>query len=305
LSEININTENSLVVRELITRFRVKDVMSTTLRTAKGTDPLRVLQKQMKDNRISGIPVVDDQMHLEGITTVDDIISALDGGYINEKCEDHMTSNPIVLEQHLPLTVAVSYFEKYSFRRFPVVDHENRLVGIISGRDILSKLLYEINSEVDKLEELLPEDSIKSSEFFYRKFKVDAKDMENAGNGSGDIKKFCTRSGFGRKLSRRVGIAAFELEINIAVHSEGGSLTVVRDEHSLQIIAQDRGPGIEDVEAAMTEGFSTANEWVRSYGFGAGMGLPNIKRVCDQFHISSDKDHGTMVTATFNLDPSV
>lgn len=302
MPEIKINQSESLVVRELITRLRIYDVMSTTLHTAKEEDSLRTIQKLMKTAKVSGIPIVDENWYLKGIITVDDIIRALDKGYIDEPAGQHMVQGIITLEDTFPLTVGISYFEKYSFRRFPVVNKNNRLVGIISGRDVLNALLYEINNEVDKLEELIPESKIHSSEFFYRKFHVEAKNMETAGLASAEIKKFCKRSNFHRKLIRRIGVACFELEINIAVHSLGGSITIVRDKDHIQIIAQDKGPGIEDLDAAMREGFSTANDWVRSYGFGAGMGLPNIKRVSDNFHISSDNAHGTMVTATFNLD---
>lgn len=302
MTEMKFNQTESLVVRELITRLRIYDVMSTTLHTAQQEDTLRDIQKIMKEKKISGIPIISKEWQLLGIITVDDIIEALDKGHINETAGAHMTTGLITLKDQYPLAVGISHFEKYSFRRFPVVNRNDKLVGMISGRDILNALLYEINNEVDKLEELLPEEKIHSTEFFYRKFKVKAKDMEEAGKASAEIKKFCKRSNFNRKLIRRIGVAAFELEINIAVHSLGGSLTIVRDKNNIQIISQDKGPGIEDLDAAMREGFSTANDWVRSYGFGAGMGLPNIKRVSDYFHISSDKEHGTMVTATFKVD---
>lgn len=276
--------------------------MCQKLFTAKPDDTLRDVQHMMRDCGISGIPIVDEGQFLLGIITVDDIINALDHGYINDMVKDHMTTNVVTLEAHLPLAVGLSYFEKHPFRRFPVLNREGKLAGIISGRDILGTLLSEINQEVDKLEELLPEDKIHHTEFFYRKFQIEARNMETAGNASAEIKKFCTRSGFPRKLCRRIAVAAFELEINIAVHSEGGYLTVIRDSEHIQIIAKDTGPGIIDLEKAMTEGFSTASDWVRSYGFGAGMGLPNIKRVSDTFHISSSRNQGTMVTATFDLD---
>ncbi len=299
---MSIEGSESLVIRELITRLRVSDVMCKTVITARETETLRDIQNSMRKSRISGIPVVDDTNHILGLITVDDIIKALDHDHITETAEQHMTTEPITLEEHLPLSIGIGYFEKHHFGRFPVCNKEGVLTGIISRRDILATLLLEIRAEVDKLEELIPEDKIHRTEFYYRKFAIESRNMETAGNASGQIKKFCKRSGLNRKLARRIGVASFELEINIAVHSDGGSITVVREEDHIQIIANDRGPGIDDLDKALTEGFSTANDWVRSYGFGAGMGLPNIKRVCDEFHISSDKAHGTMVTATFFLN---
>ncbi len=302
MGTIELRHQNSLVIRELITRLRISEVMCKTLFTASPDDTLRSIQKKMRSHGISGIPIVDSEQRLLGLVSVDDIINALDQGYIEESAEKHMTTGVVTLEEHLPLAVGISFFERHPFRRFPVLNREGKLSGIVSGRDILGTLLSEINSEVDKLEEMIPEDKIHSTEFFYRKFHVESRNMEKAGTASAEIKKFCTRSGFSRQLIRRIAVASFELEINIAVHSSGGSMTITRDSNSVQIISKDTGPGIEDLEKAMTEGFSTASDWVRSYGFGAGMGLPNTKRVADNFHISSSKRHGTMVTCSFDIN---
>ncbi len=302
MAPIPIEGSESLVIRELITRLRVSDVMCRDLITSTPTAPLREIQDTMRKSRISGVPIVNDTNHIIGLVTVDDIIKALDHGHIEESAQKHMTAEPITLAEHLPLSIGIGYFEQHHFGRFPVCNKDGVLTGIISRRDILATLLQEIRAEVDKLEELIPEDKIHSTEFFYRKFSIESRNMETAGNASGEIKKFCNRSGLNRKLTRRIGVAAFELEINIAVHSDGGSLTIVREDDHIIITSNDRGPGIIDLDKAMSEGFSTANDWVRSYGFGAGMGLPNVKRVCDEFHISSNKDHGTMVTATFFLN---
>jgi CBS domain-containing protein len=276
--------------------------MNVIVLKGKPTATLREIQNIMRENKISGVPICDDNNVLIGMVTVDDIIKALDGNYINDTAENHMSRNIVTLDANLPLSVAFSYFEKYQFRRFPIVDSEHKLAGIISGRDILGKLLHLFNQEVGKLEELIPEEKILSQEFYYKKYSVVAKDMDNAGNASGEIKHYCEQCGLPRKLNRRIGVAAFELEINIAVHSLGGTISISRKGNELQIISQDIGPGIENIDLAMQEGYSSANDWVRSYGFGAGMGLPNIKRVSDIFDIRSNKVSGTTVTATFFID---
>ncbi|MGM0443822.1 MAG: CBS domain-containing protein [Fibrobacterota bacterium] len=301
MSDTKFNPTESLVVRELITRLRVSNVMSTQIHSVFPTESLRNIQHLMKEKQVSGVPVIDEAWHLLGIITVDDIIAALDKNYIEEPARDHMTTDVISLNDNYPLAVAISHFEKYSFRRYPVINDKNKLVGLITGRDILSSLLFEINNEVDKLEELLPERRVTSTEFFYKKFHIEKRDMKTAGKASSEVKKFCKRSNFSRKFTRRVGVAAFELEINIVVHSHGGSITIMRENDFIKIIAKDKGPGIGDLNKAMEEGYSTANEWVRSYGFGAGMGLPNIRRVSDSFHITSS-EKGTNVTVTFNID---
>jgi len=104
-----------------------------------------------------------------------------------------------------------------------------------------------------------------------------------------------------KALVRRIGIASYELEINQVVHSKGGMMRYYISPESIVIEAIDRGPGIPDVDAALTEGFSTASEQVRAFGFGAGMGLPNTKRVSDHFHISSKPGKNTTVRVQFNL----
>ena len=301
MDEKLINSSGSIVVKEMITRLKVRDAMNTLVLAGKPTMTLREIQNIMRENKISGVPICDADGILVGMITIDDIIKALDGNYINDLANDHMSKKLITLEAGSPISLALSYFEKYQFRRFPIVDSEQKLSGIISGRDILSKMLELFNQEVGKLEELIPEEKVKSHEFYYKKYSVTAKDMDNAGNASGAIKQYCEKSGLPRKLCRRVGVAAFELEINIAVHSNGGTLSISQKGNELQIISQDTGPGIENLELAMQEGHSTANDWVRSYGFGAGMGLPNIKRVSDLFDIKSSPS-GTQVTATFFID---
>lgn len=91
------------------------------------------------------------------------------------------------------------------------------------------------------------------------------------------------------KVIRRVAVATYELEMNQVVHAQGGTVRVTYDGKmgTVEIHARDRGPGIPDVEAALREGFSTATDWIRSLGFGAGMGLPNTQRVADVFSIDS------------------
>jgi anti-sigma regulatory factor (Ser/Thr protein kinase) len=98
-----------------------------------------------------------------------------------------------------------------------------------------------------------------------------------------------------------VAVAAYELEINICIHSHGGILTFVLADDTITVRAKDRGPGIADIEWACRDGTSTANDWIRSMGFGAGMGLSNSKRVSDEFDIQSEVGKFTNVTCTFRL----
>lgn len=120
-------------------------------------------------------------------------------------------------------------------------------------------------------------------------------DFSIAGKASSNIKKVLRQLGIDSGVIRRTAIATYEAEINIVIHSEGGHITVEISPEMIEIVAKDYGPGIENVELAMQEGYSTASNKVRELGFGAGMGLPNMKRSSDEFSIESEKGKCTIV----------
>jgi anti-sigma regulatory factor (Ser/Thr protein kinase) len=120
-------------------------------------------------------------------------------------------------------------------------------------------------------------------------------DFELAGRASTDIKQALKSRNIDPKIIRRIAIASYELEINQVVHSLGGTITCTIQPDKVIILAADTGPGISDINLALQEGWSTANEWIRSLGFGAGMGLANTKRVSDEFSIESTPGTGTTV----------
>ncbi|WP_028972808.1 CBS domain-containing protein [Spirochaeta cellobiosiphila] len=291
---IPINTDSSpTVVLELIYRLKIKDVMTSELHLAGPSDTMRSIQKIMKENSITGVPVVDNG-RLIGIISVDDIINALDLGYIDDRAQDHMSRNIIVLEDDMPLSFGITYFDKYKYGRFPVLNKDNKLVGIVTSRDISSALLVELNKEMEQLEQRIRAQnpplpvSHMHREYIVRKF-----DFENAGKASTEIKKILKNKELDRKTIRRIAVAAYELEMNQVKHSDGGRIIFLFEEDRVEITAVDTGPGIPDINLALQEGYSTANDWIRSLGFGAGMGLPNVRRVSDEFNIASDLQNGT------------
>lgn len=272
---------------ELLYRLKVRDAMTRDLITASRQDSLRSVQQQMKENGITGVPITESG-RLVGMVSVDDIIRALDDGYIDEPVEGRMSRNLIVLEDDMPLSFGLSYMEKYRFGRFPVLSRDKSLVGIITSRDIIVALLLALNQEVEKLErEVQPQGDAEPDGTIRKEFATRRFDFENAGKPSSEIKALLRDRGIDPKTVRRVAIATYELEMNQVVHSYGGRLILRADDDAARIDAIDTGPGIENVDMALTEGFSTATEWVRSLGFGAGMGLPNTKRVADEFDIHS------------------
>jgi CBS domain-containing protein/anti-sigma regulatory factor (Ser/Thr protein kinase) len=301
--DIPISTEDSpSVILELIYTLKIKDVMTGAVITARRTDSLRHIQNLMKENYITGVPITEDK-RLLGIVSIDDIVTALDMGYIDESAERRMTRNVIVLEDDMPLSFAISYLNKFRFGRFPVLNKERELVGIITSKDVIKTLLVEMNREVLRLERsqrTAEGPSIKGGEAALD-FRTTRYDFEGAGRASTEIKKALKRLELDPKTVRRIAVASYELEINQVVHSYGGSIHCDIGKDRVVITAVDSGPGIEDVNLALQEGWSTANEWIRSLGFGAGMGLANTKRVSDEFSIESALGSGTVVRSVIYI----
>jgi CBS domain-containing protein/anti-sigma regulatory factor (Ser/Thr protein kinase) len=300
--DIPISTVDSpSVVLELIYQLKIKDVMTSAVISAAKTDSLRHIQALMKENYITGIPIVEEQ-RLVGIISIDDIVTALDMGYIEDPAELRMTKDVIVLEDDMPLSFAVSYLNKYRYGRFPVVNKKQELVGILTSKDVIGTLLVEMNREVMRLEKINQKETSSMVGFSEMEFTTARYDFELAGRASTEIKKALKLHNIDPKIIRRVAIASYELEINQVVHSHGGTISCSIQPDKVIIVAADTGPGIEDVNLALQEGWSTANEWIRSLGFGAGMGLANTKRVSDEFFIQSALDTGTTVRSVVFLN---
>ncbi len=132
-------------------------------------------------------------------------------------------------------------------------------------------------------------------------YDVDFGDFSVAGENSSAVKKKLTQLGLSPVLIRRVAIAMYEGEINMVIHAFGGSIDVLITTEKISVVLNDKGPGISDVELAMREGYTTAGEEVRQLGFGAGMGLPNMKKYSDEMYIETEVGVGTRVELVFHI----
>ena len=132
-------------------------------------------------------------------------------------------------------------------------------------------------------------------------FDVLGNDFTSAGQASVQVKKNLRQLGFPPEIIRRVSIAMYEGEINMVIHAGGGIADVIVSEEHIEIILEDNGPGIKDIEQAMQAGYSTATETIRSLGFGAGMGLPNMKKNTDSMEITSTLGVGTRIVMRVTL----
>lgn len=133
------------------------------------------------------------------------------------------------------------------------------------------------------------------------RYTVDGSDFTTAGEASTAVKMKLKKLGIAPDIVRKVAIAMYEAEINMVIHAGGGVAEVELESDKITIRLIDHGKGIPDVELAMREGYSTAPDAVRCLGFGAGMGLPNIKKYSDEMYIDTEVGRGTTVTIIINL----
>jgi len=134
-----------------------------------------------------------------------------------------------------------------------------------------------------------------------KKYLLSGDDFSTAGEASSNFKSILKKLGLAPDTVRRVSIAMYEAEINTIVHGGGGECDAEISSKFIRLVFSDHGPGIGNVDLAMQEGYSTASDQVRELGFGAGMGLPNIKKYTDDMHIDSEPGKGTTLTLTINL----
>lgn len=127
-------------------------------------------------------------------------------------------------------------------------------------------------------------------------YDIDGSDFTRAGEASSSVKNKLKMLGVNSESIRKVAIAMYEGEINMVIHADGGQITVTVSDDDIVMVLADKGPGIPDIERAMQEGYSTARPEVRSLGFGAGMGLPNMKRFTDEMKIDTVIGEGTTIT---------
>jgi len=294
----------SLRIQELAGNLKIRDVMTRKVFAVTRSCTMRDVQTIMKSNAISGVPVIDNQ-HVVGLVSVHDIMNSYEQDWMQDSVADHMVTAVHTLIDEQPLSFAMSAFIKFPYRRFPIVDRQNQLVGMLTMRNINNALIRVLSNQLSAMEteqgQVSPLSSSESC-VFYRIYRLARYDFESGGKASAELREQLRARGVDPKVIRRAAVACYELEINIIAHSYGGTLALYIDNNRVRITANDFGPGIVDVDQAMTEGYSTANDWIRSQGFGAGMGLPNTKRLSDEFVIQSGVDMGTMIKSIVNLN---
>ncbi len=303
-------------VDELIKRIQpyfselsVQEFMSTPVITVHEDQSVLYAKELMRLWRISGLPVVDDQERLKGIISIEDIIHALESGSLDLPLSEKMTKNVISLSKYDKIMEVVKKFEMHGFGRFPVIDEQRHAVGMVTKQDLMIALLKKLSIlyvHDTKREDFVGVDGFRSvpqnvkfekTEF---EFQIDYKEISLAGTGAAELKKFLLSRNFDPKFVKRIAIATYEAETNVVIHSNStGRIKAYIEPDFVEVRVNDNGRGIENIELAMKEGYSTAPDYVREYGFGAGMGLSNMRKCADKMVVLSSKGNGVFVEMHF------
>jgi len=295
-------------IRELVYELKVEAVMTRQLITLAPEAPMSGLRTLLRDNRISGVPVVRGQT-LVGLVSVEDFINWLAQGERDCPVGERMSREVRTLSPGEPLVHAIGKLEQYGYGRLPVVDGE-RLVGLVTKGDIIEGLLKEMQVNSREEEELhryrashFFEDMIADRLTVNFQYQVRGKTIEQGGEVASDLKRSFKRLGLHPEVVRRAAIATYEAEMNVIIYAREGTVDVSVDPETINIIVRDQGQGIPDIQQALQPGFSTAPDWVRELGFGAGMGLPNIRSCARSLDITSEPGQGTTLRISIPLEP--
>jgi len=296
-------------IQELVYEIRVSDVMKRDVFTISPRTHMSVLRVILRENRISGTPVID-KGKMVGIISVEDFIKWLANREQDCPIGEKMTRNVQTLYADEPLTHAINKFERHGFGRLVVIDRQDkRLVGIVTKGDVIEGLLKKLEIDYYKEEEVCQfrvrhffEDILADKTELLFQYDVVGHDFKRAGESASQVKTTLRRLGLHPKIIRRVAIATFEAEMNLIVYTDGGKICVRVEPNEIFVKVEDSGPGILDVEKALQPGYSTAPEWVRELGFGAGMGLNNIQKCANKMDLISTVGKGTQLSFYISIE---
>ena len=299
-------------VEELSYDLKTRDVMTTSLRTASSQMPLARVLDILRINRISGVPVLDEG-NLVGIISLEDIVRAMEKNELSATTSQYMTKDVVTVASYDSIVKAIRIFAEKGIGRLPVVDENHKLVGKKTKGDITRGILVALQKDY-KEEEVrryrashLFQDIISERTTLVLRYTIKAGDFTQGGKASSHIKRALIRLGADPQLTRRCCIAVYEAEMNLIIHTtNGGILKLEVEPHRITMSATDDGPGIPDTEKVFQPGYSTATEAVREMGFGAGMGLVNMKRCVDTIDLNSKVGEGTkLVMRIFIPDQTI
>ena len=295
-------------IQEIFYELRVEKVMTRDVITVTPQTSMRELQVILREHRISGAPVLDDG-RLIGVVSLMDLIQTLEAMQIDERVADHMTYNVETLYGDERVISAISKFQQTGYGRFPVIDRDSgELIGILTQGDIIKGTLLQLDIDYRRREaghQYEPrffEDLSSEETSVVLRYTIQPQDFMHGGEASSQFKRSLQKLGVHPSILRRVAVATYEAEMTLVLHTTaGGTIRAEVRADSIGIDVCDEGPGIPDVDQAMQPGYSTAPEWIREMGFGAGMGLSNIQHCADEMSLESELGKGTNLRIVFRL----
>jgi len=287
-------------VEELAYELRVKEVMTVAVRTLRPEMPMGDALDMFRTARISGAPVVTGENVLVGVISLEDLIRWLTSGSTESTVDQYMSTSLVTVRSDDPVVEALKLFVNSRHGRLPVIDEGSHPIGILTKGDVTLGILKALQRDYHT-EELrryrashLFDDIDSERTSLMLRYMIRKGDFTHGGEASSCIKRALLRLGANPQIARRCGIAAYEAEMNLIIHTNnGGVIRVEIEPHQITLEAYDDGPGIQDIKQAMRPGYSTASEEVRELGFGAGMGLVNINRCVDNMILESTYGKGT------------
>lgn len=293
------DAENITRTEELAYELKVDQVMTRDLKLLSPAQTMLDALECFREERISGAPVASGGK-LVGLISMEDLIRCLRKNDLQASVAEYMTTNPQAIRCTDPVVEALKQFAATRYGRFPVLNEKGELVGIITKGDLTRGILTALQHDYHEEEvrkyraSHLFEDIESDRTSLIMRYNIKKGDFTNGGAASSKIKRALIRLGATPQIARRTGIAVYEAEMNLIIHTNnGGVIRAEIEPHQISINVYDDGPGIEDVDLAMRPGYSTANDEVRELGFGAGMGLVNIQRCVDSMRLESIINKGT------------
>ena len=293
---------------ELAYILKISDVMTSKLKTLHPNNTMQDVMDVLREHHISGVPVVDKKKNLVGLVSTEDLIRALAKQDNDKFVSEYMSTDLVTVNSYDFLTEALKQFARTKVGRLPVLNEKGELAGIITKGDVNYGLLRALEHDYREEEvrryraSHLFEDIESDRTSLILRYHIEHYDFMNGGAASSNIKRALLRMGANQQIARRVGIAIYEAEMNLIIHTQrGGKIHVEIEPQKISAYVWDDGPGIQDVKQALKPGFSTATEEIRELGFGAGMGLFNIQKCVDKMDFQSELGKGTQLTMKFYL----
>lgn len=292
-------------VQELVYELKVEQVMTRDVITCTPDQTMNELKEILRLNQISGVPIVEDG-RMVGMISVESLIKALEQGEADHSIREKMTRQVQAVRADDSLAGAVSLFARFKYGRFPVLNADGELVGILTQGDIVRGLLKHLEAlwhseEIRRYRASHIFEDIESEQTtLILRYRVAAQDFTHGGEASSKVKRALERLGAHPQLIRRISVATYEAETNLMIHTHGGEIIVEAQPDIIKVVAIDEG-GYRGCGTGVAGRIFHRAGLDRELGFGAGMGLSNIRSCTDRMSLTSVMGEGTRLEMVFDL----